>query len=97
MNNLGLPEDVFSEIKNVLSQFTEIESTKIFGSRAKGNFKRYSDIDIAIFSSSENDLSSSVKDALEELYVVYNFDVIHYEKCNNADIKEHIDRVGVVF
>lgn len=96
MNNFGLPEDVFIEIKKTLSRFPEIERAKIFGSRAMGNFKRYSDVDIAVFSrNGDRNLSQIVKDALEDLDVIYKFDVLHYEKIESADVRAHIDRVGI--
>ena len=49
-NPFGLPPSIFSQVIGVLEKFTEIKAAKIFGSRAKGNYQRYSDVDIAIFS-----------------------------------------------
>ena len=95
MNKFGLPEDVFADIINTLRRYPEITHAKIFGSRAKGNYKRYSDVDIAIFADSGHYLAADVKDALEELDTIYYFDVLHYEKTPNSEIKSHIDRVGV--
>ncbi|MCX8482832.1 MAG: nucleotidyltransferase domain-containing protein, partial [Crocinitomicaceae bacterium] len=56
-NKFGLLENDMSEIVDVLSQFSSIEKAVLFGSRAKGNFKNGSDIDIAIFG---NDLNSDI-------------------------------------
>jgi len=97
MNSFGLPEDVLGEIILSLSKFPEINSAKIFGSRAKGNYKRYSDVDIAIFADADKDISQDVMADLDDLYVIYHFDVIHYEKTSAAEIKAHIDRVGIEF
>ncbi len=44
----GLRERDIKNIITTLNKFSEIESSKIFGSRAKGNYKKGSDIDIAI-------------------------------------------------
>jgi len=95
-NKFGLPDDVLSEILDVLRRFSAIKCAKIFGSRAKGNYKRYSDVDIAIFADADCDLAASVKDALDDIDVIYSFDILHYERITNAEIKAHIDRVGVV-
>ena len=95
VNEFGLPRYVFDQIVNTLRRYPAIKSAKIFGSRAKGNYKRYSDIDIAIFVDGDRDLSANVKDALEDLYVIYKFDVAQYDKTANPEIREHIDRVGV--
>ena len=94
MNSFGLPQDVFAEILKVLGRFPEIERVKIFGSRAKGTHRRYSDVDIAVFAQPNCDLAANVKDALDDLDAIYNFDVLHYEMTANEEIKAHIDRVG---
>ncbi|MCL2158600.1 MAG: nucleotidyltransferase domain-containing protein [Oscillospiraceae bacterium] len=95
MNNFGLPEDVYEEILKALKRFPEIKCAKVFGSRAKGTQKRYSDVDIAVYASASHNLAANVKDALDNLDAVYNFDVLHYEMTTNSEIKAHIDRVGV--
>ena len=76
-NNFGLPEDVFADIVNILRRYPEIKRAQIFGSRAKGNYKRYSDVDIAVYANSNCDLSQNIKDALEDLDIIYTYDVIH--------------------
>jgi predicted nucleotidyltransferase len=95
MNNFGLPQDVFDEIRKVLNRFPDVKRVKIFGSRAKGIHKRYSDVDIAIFAEADHNLAANIKYELDNLDVVYNFDVLHYEMTLNDEIKAHIDRVGV--
>ena len=67
---------------------------KIYGSRAKGNFQRGSDIDLA-FSSPVN-YSAELNEALDELPTPYLFDVTHYETLKHDGLKSHIDRVVVV-
>ncbi|MGL5965052.1 MAG: nucleotidyltransferase domain-containing protein, partial [Fusobacteriaceae bacterium] len=45
----GLKENEFYLIIDILKKYIkEIEWVKIFGSRARGDFKKYSDIDLAI-------------------------------------------------
>ena len=95
MNEFGLPEDVLSKIVTILQRYPDVTSAKIFGSRSKGNYKRYSDIDIAIFVNTDCDISQDIKEDLEDLDVIYKFDVIHYERTSSTEIKEHIDRIGI--
>ena len=94
MNDFGLHKYVLGEIVGVIKAH-KVSKAKIFGSRAKGNFQRYSDIDIAIFADCDQDLSGKIASELEDLDIIYKVDVVHYEKLSNAEIKEHIDRVGV--
>ena len=44
----GLPDKTLTDIQQLLSQFPEIESAFIYGSRAKGNFKKGSDVDLVL-------------------------------------------------
>ena len=68
---------------------------KIYGSRAKGDYQRGSDIDLAF--SSPVDYSAELHEALDELPTPYLFDVTHFETLRHKELKEHIERVGVVF
>jgi predicted nucleotidyltransferase len=56
----------------------------------------YSDVDIALSGNlSMTDIESVICD-LDELPLVYKFDVVAYESIKNPRLKEHIDQVGVV-
>ena len=47
-NNFGLSDDDIKTITKILKSFTVIKEAVIFGSRAKGNYKRTSNVDIAV-------------------------------------------------
>ena len=93
----GLSNKDMSIIKAVLQDFSEIESATLFGSRAKGNFKTGSDIDIAI--SLKKGFQKSIQkihDKLEEeTPLPYFFDVIDINTIQNSDLIAHIKRVGI--
>lgn len=93
----GLSEKELEYIRKYLSNFQEIEKAILFGSRAKGNFKKGSDIDIALIGNKVTlDTITSVNFYLnEESPMVYYFDVLSYETIDVQELKEHIDRVGV--
>ncbi|MDR0678074.1 MAG: restriction endonuclease subunit S [Holosporaceae bacterium] len=95
VNNLGLGESQLNLIKNVFAQYDNLEKAVVFGSRAKGNFRQYSDIDLALFGDLTSLDAEGVKLALEELPLIYKFDVLSYNELKNQALKEHIDRVGV--
>ena len=96
MNDFGLTKkDIFS-IQEVFEKFPKLEKAIIFGSRSNGNFKVGSDIDIAL-KGKVSDILFKIKDELEEeLPLPYFFDVVEYNKIDNLDLKNHIDRVGKV-
>ena len=88
----GLSEQTLAAINTCLQQYPEIAWVKIYGSRAKGNYERGSDIDLAF--SSPSDCSAELLEALDNLPTPYLFDVTHYDTLKHEGLKEHIDRVG---
>ena len=89
---------IINYIKETLSKFSEIEKGIIFGSRAMGNYKKGSDIDLALIGENiTNNILFKVDDYLNEVYPIpYFFDVIHYENISNTKLKNHIDEYGKV-
>jgi len=94
--NYGLSDEDLVEIIQVISTFKEIEEAAIFGSRAKGNYKKGSDIDIGIYGEQINfDKIASLKYQLEEFGTLpFYFDIVDVSHLENAELKEHIKRVG---
>jgi len=92
----GLTDSDLKYISDAISEFPEIEKAAIFGSRAKGNFKPGSDIDIAIYGENVNfDTVSKLHSMLEEESPMpYFFDIVDYTHSENEDIKNHIEIVG---
>ena len=93
-NQFGLPEKILNQIIACLSQHSEIHWVKIYGSRAIGNYKTGSDIDLAI--SSDVKIPPGLSFELDDLSTPYLFDVTHYESLKNENLKSHIDRVGKI-
>jgi predicted nucleotidyltransferase len=55
-----------------------------------------SDIDLAIITNNEKDISGTIQAALEELPTPYLFDVVDYNHITHMPLREHIDRVGKI-
>jgi len=85
----GLKESELKEIKKILKR-ENVKTAIIFGSRAKGNFKKGSDIDLAIIGD-ERKISYILN---EETFLPYFFDVINLDKISNKNLLSHIKRVG---
>ncbi len=92
----GLPEKTINQIINYFQTQHEIMEVRVYGSRAMGTGERGSDIDLAIFTSSEKDRSGRVKTDLEGLSTPYMFDITDYTHISHPGLKQHIDRVGKV-
>ena len=70
----GLSEQVLSQMKEVIRKYNY--KFVIFGSRAKGNFKDNSDIDIAVFGDVDFEEKIKIKDELTSLNIPYFVDVV---------------------
>ena len=93
----GLSDIDINTIKNILASSPEVEQAIMFGSRAKGNYKPGSDIDIALKGQGLTNIVWKIHDQLEEeTRMPYFFDVLDYDAIASQDLKNHIDRVGVV-
>jgi type I restriction enzyme S subunit len=94
----GLTETTVENICAVFARFPEIEKAILYGSRAKGNFKTGSDIDLMLYGESlMPDVLSAIASALDDLLLPYTIDLSVYDDLSHAKLREHIERVGVVF
>jgi predicted nucleotidyltransferase len=95
-NNFGLRPDDLLEIRRMLSHYPEVQEAILFGSRAKGNYRNGSDVDLALKGSKlTQHIISHIADALnEETRMPYQFDVLNYHSIHEPKLVEHIDRVG---
>lgn len=93
----GLKDEVINNINAVFAQFPEVEEAIIYGSRAKGNYKPGSDIDIAL-KGYDLDLSklNAIEIKLDDLLLPYTLDVSALHQIDNPQLVEHINRVGIV-
>jgi len=94
----GLSVDTTEKIKRTLSQFAGVEKAVLYGSRAKGNYKAASDIDLTLYGiglSQETLMEISI--ALDDLLLPYTIDLSAYTRLDNDALREHIDRVGLIF
>ena len=93
----GVENHILQMIRSELLKHNEITDAVIFGSRAKGNYKKGSDIDIAVKGSLVSfDLVTRLKTGFNQKTAIpYHVDIVHYEDISNKDLIEHIDRVGM--
>jgi uncharacterized protein len=94
----GLKKNTIERIKSVFSGHPQIDQVIIYGSRAKGNYRNGSDIDLTIKGEAVT-LSELMKieTELDDLLLPYKIDLSLLHKINDAEVIDHIKRVGVVF
>lgn len=94
----GLTEKDHKLIQNIFEKYPEIEKVEIFGSRAMGNEKPGSDIDLAVYGPCDHARFTQIKSELEnDLPLPYIFDVILWDDIQHEQLKEHIKNFGRVF
>lgn len=96
-DKFGINDKNLKLILETLRSYPQIAKVVVFGSRAMGNFKVGSDIDIALFSKTKIDLPllAKIKGHLEdEIPTPYLFDLVVYEDIDNINLKNHIDQYG---
>jgi predicted nucleotidyltransferase len=95
--NYGLKEQQVADIINVMAAFTQVEQAVIYGSRAKGNYKPASDIDLALKGKDLNTaILNQIASRLDDLLLPYTFDLAIYQHIKDPHVLAHIERVGKV-
>lgn len=94
----GLSNEDIDKIKVVFAKFPEIERVVIYGSRAKGNYKASSDIDLTLVGEKLNlTLLQTLENEIDDLLLPYKFDISIFHQISNPDLINHIERVGKEF
>ncbi len=95
--NFGLKDETIQKIISVFEKFPQIEKAILYGSRAKGNFKNGSDIDLTLIGEELNlSLVNKIENEIDNLLLPYTFDISIYQQLNH-ELTEHIKRVGKTF
>jgi len=94
----GLNQETIKKINLVFQGFEEVTTVILYGSRAKGNFKPGSDIDMTLKGKKiDLHLLNKISLELDDLLLPYIFDVSIYHQISNPDLIAHISRVGKTF
>ena len=95
----GLDTDTIRNIKDCFAKIPQIQKVLLYGSRAKGNYKNGSDIDLTLIGKNLNpdDSIYPLQEELNKLYLPYTFDISILSKLDKLEFINHILRVGKTF
>ena len=94
----GLKDTVIEQIQAVFAKHEYVEEVILYGSRAKGNHKPASDIDLTIKGKDLNlSILYKIENELDDLLLPYTIDLSLFQQLSNPDLVDHIQRVGQVF
>ena len=92
LKQTGIKERVLNEISSIAKQYG-LHKVILFGSRARGDYYKTSDIDLAV---SGGDVISFTIDVDEETYTLLKFDVVNLDGPVQEELREAIKKEGIV-
>lgn len=92
----GLSENTYEEIKQIVEKYSNYEF-RVYGSRARGDFKENSDIDIAIMGNISEKERFTILNDFDLLNIPYMIDVVFYEEIEKQELKQAIDKEGILY
>ena len=90
MEETGIRKEVIEESRNFARKY-QVKKVILFGSRARGDYKRTSDIDIAV---SGGDFAKFALDVEEETSTLLEFDIVNLDREMQDELREAIEREG---
>ena len=97
-NKYGLTERDMKTIISIFNSYPEVRQVNLFGSRANGNYRLGSDVDLAIMNKGVSAKTlPKLRSDFEDSSLPYNIDLVDYTKLKKQEFIDHIQRVGVHF
>jgi len=95
MKSHGISQNALDKIKEILFSSQGVKEVILYGSRAKGNYKEGSDIDLTIKGSLVFEDLVKLSAALDNLNLPWKIDLSLYSYITNEELLDHIDRIGI--
>lgn len=98
MIKFGLKASSIEQIKQVFSRYPSINKAILYGSRAKGNYKQGSDIDLTLIGENiDHHQLWQIETEIDDLFLPYMVDLSIFNDIDNPHLIDHINRMGVTF
>lgn len=89
----GLRDEIYNKIKEIFEKYNY--KFVIFGSRARGNYKNNSDVDIAVLGNVSDEDETKIRIELDSIDMEYMIDIVFVNKVTNKELIENIEKEGV--
>ena len=94
----GLPDNALAAMQGVFGNYPQVEKVIIYGSRAKGNFRPGSDIDLTILGEAlDSSTLSRIMIDLDDLNMPYMLKEKLFNQIDSEILFNQIERAGKVF
>jgi len=95
-NNFGLTDSDVKVLKNIFEKYGA-RNVYIFGSRARGDYKRYSDIDLFVKDKIPKAQKAKLSLELQESSIPYTIDLVFFDELQSDKLKQEVDYEGILF
>lgn len=96
MKPVALREQDLKVLRSIFGRFSSVQKAVVFGSRATGNARRTSDLDLAISAPEVTQEEwANIQEALEQAPIIYELDLVRPDLLTNTRLKERIISEGV--
>ncbi len=92
----GLMDNSYQKIKEVINKYKEY-TFKVYGSRARGDFKNNSDIDIAVEGKIDRKKQIEIMNCFDILDIPYMVDLVFVCELEKEELIESIRRDGIIY
>lgn len=93
--SFGLPNILIEKIHKILQNHSEVQEAIIYGSRAMGNYREGSDIDLVLKGRLlTEDIRDQIYWEIDGLNSPYTIDLSIYHEVTSQELIQHIDKVG---
>lgn len=95
----GLSDQTLKKIRDVLMRYPQVEEAVLYGSRARGDYKNGSDIDLTLRGGDAltHTILSRIANDLDDQLLPYTIDLSIFGNIRNSETVAQIKRVGVAF
>ncbi len=90
----GLSENSYKQILKVVKDNAKYQF-KLFGSRARGDNRKNSDIDLAIFQNVTEQDEFKIRNEIDLLDIIYMVDLVFVNENTKRELLESIEKEGV--
>lgn len=92
MTDTGIKEQVLCEISELAKKY-DVKKVVLFGSRARGDYHKKSDIDLAVYGGNITEFALGVD---EDTSTLLSYDIVDMEQEHQKKFKDAIIREGIV-
>ena len=94
----GLPEKTVTHLHKIFADHPQVDKAVLYGSRAMGNYKKGSDIDLTLHGERlTHKAIMKIAGEIDDLPIPYTVDLSAFDLLSHAKLRDHIERVGKIF